>query len=50
MVPVIRLVTFFVVYDTMGYINTVNETAEASIAAVYIRSKTPIHTRTGMEL
>jgi len=28
-----KLVTFFVVYDTMGYINTLNQTAEASIAS-----------------
>lgn len=34
LVPVMKLVTFFfVVYDTMGYINTVNQTAEASIAS-----------------
>lgn len=34
LVPVMKLVTFFfVVYDIMGYINTVNQTAEASIAS-----------------
>ena len=33
LVPVMKLVTFFVVYDTMGYINTLNQTAEASIAS-----------------
>ena len=34
LVPVIYLWQFaLVVYDTMGYINTVNQTAEASIAS-----------------
>ena len=35
LVPVMTLVTIFlfVVYDTMGYIDTVNQTAESSIAS-----------------
>ena len=51
LVPVIYLWQFaLVVYDTMGYISTVNQTAEVSIASsVRDIQNTVIHTSTGME-